>query len=76
MRPDTDLTCRISGRIPDTKNSRTSGQIEEIAISIHQISMLKNVKKNATYVSSTGIATGKETIQYIPISFFVYFIFY
>jgi hypothetical protein len=38
-----DLTCRISGRIPDTENSRISGlissQIEEITISFNTISL-------------------------------------
>jgi hypothetical protein len=35
-----DLTCRIPGRKPDTgiENSRISGQIEEITVSIQKIS--------------------------------------
>jgi hypothetical protein len=33
-----DLTCRISGRILDTENSRISGLIEKITISIREIS--------------------------------------
>jgi hypothetical protein len=32
-----DLTCRISGRIPDTENSRISGQIVHMTISINKI---------------------------------------
>jgi hypothetical protein len=38
IRPDTGFDLPVSGRITDTENSRISGPIEEITISIHNIS--------------------------------------
>jgi hypothetical protein len=43
--PDPDLPCWISGLVPDTgtKNSRISGQIEEIPVTISIQKIYKNV---------------------------------
>jgi hypothetical protein len=61
-----DLPCRISGRILDTENSRISGQIEEITISIHKISKNVFLKQlpGTGYCFDVKKSTGKTFISY------------
>jgi hypothetical protein len=46
---------RISGRIPDTDNSRRSGQIDNITISVHKVS-----KSLLETVAAFMLSKGKE----------------